>query len=160
MIDPQQIDPHQLPSIPLAERSQLPEISGIYFAIDNTKNIQYIGRSQNLNHRWTNHHRLKQLQAIKDVRVAYVEIDAVEYLSEIEQILIEKFEPLLNWTSVRHQPARSSFLAYSLYALSDYVRQEKSFSEEKLKSGQTDDYLIKTLHLMADYIEQERPLKY
>lgn len=100
MIDPQQIDPHQLPSTPLAKRAKLPEIPGIYFAIDRAENIQYIGRSRNINQRWISHHRTNELKEMRGVRIAYMKIVDVESLPEIETALIQHFEPLLNGISI------------------------------------------------------------
>ena len=54
----------QLPHISLKSRTLLPEESGIYYVVDETSIIWYIGKAKNLRTRWTgdSHHRLDQLQ--------------------------------------------------------------------------------------------------
>jgi excinuclease UvrABC nuclease subunit len=54
----------QLPHIALKNRAILPELSGIYYVIDEKFIIWYIGKAKNLRARWAgdSHHRLDQLQ--------------------------------------------------------------------------------------------------
>ena len=95
MIDIQSIDVHSLPSVALESRSELPNKSAIYFAIDSQNNIQYIGRSVNLKQRWYGHHRLSQFDTIGNIRIAYLFMDE-DLLESVEVALIEWFKPLLN----------------------------------------------------------------
>jgi DNA-binding Xre family transcriptional regulator len=97
---PESINLSLLPSVPLAERSQLPAIPCIYFAINSLGNVQYIGRSVNLKQRWVAHHRTRKLKTVDGVRIAYLTIDSVELLPEIEKALIEWFTPPLNKESL------------------------------------------------------------
>jgi hypothetical protein len=46
MNSPGLINPHALPHLPLVNRNHIPEISAIYFVIDQQGTIQYIGRSE------------------------------------------------------------------------------------------------------------------
>lgn len=80
----------------LEMRSQLPTTSAIYFAIDATKTVQYIGRSTNPQQRWMSHHRYEQLSNLGGVRIAWLEVSDLELLPEIEKALIDWFQPLLN----------------------------------------------------------------
>lgn len=77
-------------------RSHLPITPCIYFAIDCQGIIQYIGRSVNPCQRWTQHHRLSQLEVMEGVRIAYLSVDNPDLLPEIERALIEWFAPPLN----------------------------------------------------------------
>lgn len=86
-----------LPAIDLVKKEELPEVSCIYFAIDSEGVIQYIGRTINLNTRWKSHHRYQQLSALSGVRIAYLET-AEDLLDEVEEALIEHFDPVLNGT--------------------------------------------------------------
>ena len=95
MINPETLDLSSLPSIPLESKSELPNKSAIYFAIDSQEAIQYIGRTTDLNQRWECHHRFKQLSVIGGVRIAYLFLDS-DLLPEIEDALIAWFEPNLN----------------------------------------------------------------
>ncbi|WP_319419096.1 GIY-YIG nuclease family protein [Pleurocapsa sp. FMAR1] len=55
MIDNFSLD--KLPSTKLLNKDQLPQKSGIYFAVDEKKRLLYVGKAQNLYKRWLNHHR-------------------------------------------------------------------------------------------------------
>jgi excinuclease UvrABC nuclease subunit len=92
----EQVKPSDLPSVPLEQRKTLPECPGIYFAIDNTGIIQYIGRSNNIRQRWLQHHRQSQLEAIGSIQVAWLQVSDSLLLPSIEAALIEYFQPLLN----------------------------------------------------------------
>jgi predicted GIY-YIG superfamily endonuclease len=100
---PQTINPLSLPSISLQKRSQLPNCKAIYFAIDVNDKIQYIGQTVNLNHRWKDHHRVKLLESIGEIRLAWLELSDKSLLIEIESALIAWFTPPLNrLITVRH----------------------------------------------------------
>lgn len=89
----------QLPSIDFEDRNQLPEVAGIYFAIDSNDNIQYIGQSMNIRNRLRTHNRKQQLSELSGVRIAYLEVSDTSLLNDIEQALIDYFDPFLNGTS-------------------------------------------------------------
>lgn len=96
VITPKSLNLSTLPSLPLAERRHLPASPGIYFAIDSLGVVQYIGRSVNICQRWQNHHRCSVLDAIGNVNIAWIEVSKPSLLDEIEQALIEYFNPPLN----------------------------------------------------------------
>ena len=110
MINPKTINLNQLPSIPLEARKKLPEISGIYFAIDSQGFIQYIGRSVNIQRRWLNHHRQPNLEQQQGIKIAWLEISDHSLLPEIEKALIEYFKPPLNGYIKRTSPKIKSDL--------------------------------------------------
>lgn len=97
MISPETINLESLPSVELESKSksELPEQSAIYFAIDSQGTIQYIGRSSNLKNRWINHHRFNQLKSLGGVRIAYLFSDS-DLLPKVEKALIDWFKPILN----------------------------------------------------------------
>jgi excinuclease UvrABC nuclease subunit len=95
-IAPEQIKPLDLPSVPLKQRKTLPECPGIYFAIDDAGVIQYIGRSNNIQQRWLQHHRYSQLEVLENVQIAWIQVSDSLLLPSIESALIEYFQPLLN----------------------------------------------------------------
>lgn len=103
MLDPQTINPLELPSVLLEHRSQLPSTPCIYFAIDSLGIVQYIGRTNNLNQRWTQHHRHYQLSEIDSVRIAYLTAD-IDLLPLIEAALIQWFNPVLNGSDTKVSP--------------------------------------------------------
>lgn len=96
MINPQTINPLSLPSVALNERSQLPSQPCIYFAIDSQRVIQYIGRSVNPRLRWNSHHQIIWLEAMEEVKIAYLLIQDKRLLPQVEQALIDWFQPPLN----------------------------------------------------------------
>ncbi|MEA5578709.1 GIY-YIG nuclease family protein [Anabaena sp. UHCC 0451] len=57
MKNPTEINLASLPWLPLAAKTAFPKNPAIYFAIDSTDTIQYIGRSVNPRARWQNHHK-------------------------------------------------------------------------------------------------------
>lgn len=100
MIDPQLIDIETLPSVALSDRKKLPEISGIYLAVDSQETVQYIGKSVNLNQRWKTHHRHSQFKDIGKIKIVWIEVSEKSLLLEIETALIEYFNPVLNQSLV------------------------------------------------------------
>jgi hypothetical protein len=58
------LDPLQLPSVSLTQRNHLPACSAIYFALDSSNRVLYVGKAKNLASRWKNHHRLHKLKEI------------------------------------------------------------------------------------------------
>ncbi|WP_243146794.1 GIY-YIG nuclease family protein [Scytonema sp. UIC 10036] len=96
MYEPSSVDPLTLPSLPLEWSKGLPECPGIYFAIDSQGTVQYIGRSNNIQHRWLQHHRKRQLEQIGGVKIAWIEVSDKTLLPVIEKALIDWFDPPLN----------------------------------------------------------------
>ena len=93
-----QVNPLTLPSLPLTEKKNLPGLPAIYFALGNSDEILYIGRSKNLAARWNVHHRYTELKTIGNVRIAWLHCSDESLLSEIEEALIKYFVPPLNRT--------------------------------------------------------------
>lgn len=102
------LDLATLPFVPLVQKAELPEVSGIYFAIDSLEQVHYIGCSSNLRRRWGSHHRKRELESLENVRIAWIEIEDATLLKELEQKLIRHFAPPLNWspaqTIYRNEP--------------------------------------------------------
>ncbi|MEO1558851.1 MAG: GIY-YIG nuclease family protein, partial [Cyanobacteria bacterium J06632_19] len=66
------INPLDLPSVTLLEKHKLPQLPAIYFAIAESGEILYIGRSINIANRWLRHHRYSELKEIGNVRIAWL----------------------------------------------------------------------------------------
>ncbi|MDJ0598136.1 MAG: GIY-YIG nuclease family protein [Crocosphaera sp.] len=96
MINPQELDLSTLLWLPLDAKSAFPKQPAIYFAIDENGTVQYIGRSINVNKRWENHQKYYRLKELGSVKIAYLFIDEIELSTDIEQTLIEWFNPPLN----------------------------------------------------------------
>ncbi|MGK7957068.1 MAG: GIY-YIG nuclease family protein [Crocosphaera sp.] len=115
-----------LPKIPLENRENLPQVSGIYYVIDQNHIIWYIGQAKNLQARWKSksHHRLFQLKSQKKTQFKiYYQVLESSQLNEIEQQEISKYHPRLNQSKVKHQNVRPSetLLRETLIKLSGYL---------------------------------------
>ncbi len=89
------INPHVLPSLPLASRRELPHCPAIYFVLSGEQ-IVYIGQTNSLLQRLQTHHRLKECKSLKNARIAWLECSDVKLMPEIEKSLIYWFEPTMN----------------------------------------------------------------
>ena len=95
------INPLTLPSLLLQERRSLPECAAVYFVLNSSDEILYIGATVNLAQRWLAHHRWHQLVEMGDgIRLAWLEYSEPALLAEIEAALINHFQPTLNCTPV------------------------------------------------------------
>ncbi len=95
-----------LPSLPLSERSALPDTAAIYFVLAG-HTVLYIGQSVSLRQRWVAHHRLAQLNEHGGCRIAWMQVDDVSLLDGIEQACIAHFSPLLNDTVIGARSVRA-----------------------------------------------------
>lgn len=120
------INPLTLPSLKLQERRSLPECAAVYFVLNSSDDILYIGGTVNLAQRWLAHHRWYQLVEMGDgIRLAWLECSEPALLLEIEAALINHFQPTLNRT-----PVPVSALSAKSPNLSVIISQE---DKEKLK---------------------------
>lgn len=91
-----EIDPLALPSLPLGERSHLPNCPAIYFVMQG-ECVLYIGQTVNLTLRLATHNRLKQFaKMVGNIRIAWLECSDTTLLRKVEAALIEQFQPELN----------------------------------------------------------------
>jgi predicted GIY-YIG superfamily endonuclease len=91
-----EIDPLALPSLPLGERSHLPNCPAIYFVMQG-EHVLYIGKTINLAQRWVDHHKWNQLIALgTPVKIAWLSCSDKNLLTQIETALIRQFAPELN----------------------------------------------------------------
>ncbi len=118
--EPESINLSTLASVLFEERSQLPESSGVYFVVDDKGIVKYIGRAKNLNFRWIQHHRIPQLKAMDSIKIAYLVVDDLSLLKEIEKALIEWFNPELNNSAVAtDKPKLSVYLEPKLKGVAE-----------------------------------------
>ena len=123
----QKFDLDRLPSVKFLDREKLPEIAGIYFAIDSNNRLLYIGKAQNIYKRWLNHHRYEQLSKINKESLVYLKWyeceNNEEILTKTENYLINFYQPELNQTKVKLKkitPAEIT-LRKTLVKISKYV---------------------------------------
>lgn len=93
-----------LPQVPLQGKELLPEYSVIYYVLDETNTIWYIGKAKNIRKRWQgkSHHRIYQLEAQrkKHFTIYYDQISEAQ-LDSVEKERIEKYHPHLNDSPVK-----------------------------------------------------------
>lgn len=95
-IDVQTIPLLALPSLPFGERRRLPRCPAIYFVLNAAGTVLYIGQSINLAVRWVAHHRAMKLQEKQATRIAWLALDDVTLLDDIESACIAYFDPICN----------------------------------------------------------------
>jgi predicted GIY-YIG superfamily endonuclease len=67
---------NSVPSLPILERSKLPQVSAIYFVITPSNKLLYIGQTKNLFNRFLQHHRYQQfIETSAECRIAWFEFD-------------------------------------------------------------------------------------
>ncbi|MDJ0578829.1 GIY-YIG nuclease family protein [Crocosphaera sp.] len=115
-----------LPKVSLENRENLPQVSGIYYVIDQNHIIWYIGQAKDFQARWKSksHHRLFQLKSQKKTKFEiYYQVLESSKLNEIEQQEISKYHPRLNQSKVKHKNVRPSetLLRETLIKLSGYI---------------------------------------
>ena len=84
------------PCVDLENKDKLPSLPAIYFVLNQANEIQYIGQSKDLLKRWKSHHKLKDLKNVRQPKIAYLIFNLPDLLYEVEQALIEYFNPPLN----------------------------------------------------------------
>jgi len=94
------VNPFALPYATIADRRQMPKITGIYFVVAGEDEILYIGKTTNLRGRWENHHRLAQFRSLENVRISWLEISDGSLLGAIGDALINYFLPVYNGRKV------------------------------------------------------------
>lgn len=98
MVDIQSVQVLRLHSEPIQNKRNLPGQAGIYFVLDSSDQIRYIGLAKNIRTRWLGHHRLNEFRQLEDPRIAYLLISDVSLLASTETALIEYFQPDMNAT--------------------------------------------------------------
>ncbi|WP_013335090.1 GIY-YIG nuclease family protein [Gloeothece verrucosa] len=91
-----------LPFVELSTLNLLPTCPAIYFVLDSKNIIHYIGKADNLQKRWKNHHRKYQLEQIHQkypVKIIW-KVWSQKDLDLAEKYFIDYYKPLLNNTKV------------------------------------------------------------
>jgi hypothetical protein len=90
------IDVTNLPFVAFADRNQIPHASAVYFVLDETDSVIYVGRSVDIRNRWRGHHLLAELRHLEGIRIAWYQPERGGLLAEIEAVCIDRFSPRLN----------------------------------------------------------------
>jgi hypothetical protein len=68
-----------IPNIKLLERHKLPPQPAIYIVFTPDKQLLYVGKTDNLNKRWYNHHKYQSfIETSLDCRIGYFTLDSIE----------------------------------------------------------------------------------
>jgi hypothetical protein len=103
----------------------LPEYSGIYYVVDASNTVWYIGQAQNIRKRWQgkSHHRIHQLiyQKNQDFRI-FCEPVPVKQLSDVETARISAYRPHLNNTPTKPKKVHptENLLRETIAAIADF----------------------------------------
>ncbi len=116
----------QLPKMTLQAKQLLPEYSGIYYVLDESNNVWYIGQAKNIRKRWQgkSHHRIYQLEAQKKKHFTiYYEQVAESQLDSIEKQRVENYHPHLNSSPVKTKKVRpaETLLRETIAMIADFA---------------------------------------
>lgn len=106
-----QIRLSELPSLRMSEIGRLPDIGAVYIAATCESRVLYVGQTVFLARRWRTHHRLEQIQQEPDARIFWIPESNPEAARRLENALIERFQPELNWTEHPVSEKRMSTIA-------------------------------------------------
>ncbi len=115
-----------LPKVSLETKEMLPEYSGIYYVIDESNTVWYIGKAKNIRKRWLgkSHHRIYQLKIQKQKHFSiYYEQVNYSQLDKIEKQKIKKYTPHLNNSPVKNKKVRptETLLQETIVTISDFA---------------------------------------
>ncbi|WP_206755809.1 MULTISPECIES: GIY-YIG nuclease family protein [Cyanophyceae] len=116
----------ELPKVTLQAKQLLPEYSGIYYVLDESKNVWYVGQAKNIRNRWQGkaHHRFYQLEVQKKKHFTiYYEQISESQLDSVEKQRIEKYHPHLNSSPVKTKKVRptETLLRETITAIADFA---------------------------------------
>ncbi|MDB9493335.1 hypothetical protein PN441_05415 [Spirulina major CS-329] len=103
----------------------LPEYAGIYYVVDASNTVWYIGQAQNIRKRWQgkSHHRIHQFihQKNQDFRI-FCEPVPVKQLSDVETARISAYRPHLNNTPTKPKKVHptETLLRETIAAIADF----------------------------------------
>lgn len=148
----------RLDKVVLEAKQLLPEYSGIYYVLDQTNNVWYIGQAKNIRKRWQGkaHHRIYQLEAQKKLHFTiYYERVNEPQLDSTEKQRITKYHPHLNASPVKTKNLRptETLLRETLVAIADFafiLGVEPPRKEMQFQTGI--DYLLKKKFLGLNVI--------
>lgn len=99
------IDLANLPSMPLEQRWSLPTVQCVYFVLSSKNQVLYIGQTKNLANRWRTHTLYKALKTLNNIRIVWMQISDESLLLEVEEILINHYQPEFNLNKPQEQEA-------------------------------------------------------
>jgi len=108
-----------LPCWEIKNKKSLPQLSGIYFVINRKNELLYIGKTENLKKRFSNHHRIEQFKDHKVFLFTTKEL-------ELESMFLDSLEPELNFSEydcLRKTQTRGNKVVYQTYIPEDLFKE-------------------------------------
>lgn len=87
------INVNDLPSVEFSDRLSVPRIAGVYFVLDASGDVLYIGSARLLRDRWLQHNKIDIFQHFGAERIAWLALDSIR---TVEKQLIIAMKPPLN----------------------------------------------------------------
>lgn len=110
---PKTFDPFELPTLPLSRSHELPPVSCVYFVLLGGE-ILYIGKTANLNTRWSNHaYKARFLAMDSEARIAWFHASSESFLATIETAMIGYFQPPFNQQGIPLPPEPEKLPAHN-----------------------------------------------
>lgn len=127
----------KLPYVELQNKINLPAASGIYFVIDSSQTVLYIGKAAGkggLKGRWKQHHKYSSVESLENIKIYYFVLDAV-YTHEAEKLFIRRFNPILNGIRFYKLPdgvtvASESDLTGMVFGRLTVLRKNESYKDK------------------------------
>lgn len=88
-------EPLEFLSVAIEDIKNLPTTACVYLIRNGNGDILYVGKSENLNRRWKNHHKFASLIGEPSISISYLEVPQ-EKLYAAEKALVSAFCPPLN----------------------------------------------------------------
>jgi hypothetical protein len=95
-IEVEKIDILSLPSLPVSNRKDLPNVAAIYLIATLDDKILYIGETEHLVIRLSNHSKLKLEASHPNLKIIWLECSDLSLLKKTEKALIDRFNPPYN----------------------------------------------------------------
>lgn len=119
--------PKDFSGVTLENKSKLPSIAGIYFAVQG-EDVLYIGQSYNIRQRWERHHKYGQLSELEGITIHYLESDGRPLLQQ-ESEWLNLYRPPLNVAGPRYYPQAvyeelseiPPFITYFVYSFTSMI---------------------------------------
>jgi hypothetical protein len=87
------ISVNDLPSVEFSDRLSVPDFAAVYFVLDASSDVLYIGSARSLRGRWLQHNKIDIFQHFGAERIAWLALDSIR---AVEKQLITLMNPPLN----------------------------------------------------------------
>lgn len=89
-------------SLPLTSAKELPDICAVYFVVDSSGKVLYVGATKALGRRWRTHSRKKDFAKHNASSIEWESVSP-RRLGRVEQDAIERLRPILNTSLIGYR---------------------------------------------------------